>query len=126
MIDVHNTSIPKKFRRQQGSGKVLLIPRQLLIPMLLVFLLIEPAQAGCLFRAIAWESIQRLSLVGDPNQLPPIGCGQVFADVIDYLREHQTDSIAILEDNLRLLLNRTQGQLAPRIRNSEQRCQPLD
>ena len=67
------------------------------------------ALAACLFRAIQWEAVQRLILVGDPNQLPPIGCGRVFADVIDYLRQHQTESIAVLEDNLRLLLNRAEG-----------------
>jgi exodeoxyribonuclease V alpha subunit len=41
--------------------------------------------AGCLFRAIDWRTVQRLILVGDPNQLPPIGCGRMFADIIDYL-----------------------------------------
>lgn len=35
-----------------------------------------------LIRAINWNSVQRLILVGDPNQLPPIGRGKVFADAI--------------------------------------------
>lgn len=43
--------------------------------------------AACLFRAVRWQKVQRLILVGDPNQLPPIGRGRVFADIIDHLRE---------------------------------------
>jgi exodeoxyribonuclease V alpha subunit len=54
--------------------------------------------------------VQRLILVGDPNQLPPIGCGRVFADIIDYLTKNEPDSIATLNDNLRLLENRTSGR----------------
>ena len=35
-----------------------------------------------LLRAINWNSVQRLILIGDPNQLPPIGRGRVSADTI--------------------------------------------
>ena len=41
-----------------------------------------------LFRAINWNSVQRLILIGDPNQLPPIGRGKVFADTIEWLTEN--------------------------------------
>ena len=41
---------------------------------------------AALFRSINWNSVQRLVLVGDPSQLPPIGRGRLFADVIDWLR----------------------------------------
>ena len=41
-----------------------------------------------LFRAINWNSIQRLILVGDPNQLPPIGKGKVFSEIIEWLRKN--------------------------------------
>lgn len=44
----------------------------------LVFRAIEVHQAG---------SIKRIILVGDENQLPPIGCGRPFHDIIAYLRE---------------------------------------
>jgi len=63
--------------------------------------------AAALFRSIDWKTVQRLILVGDPNQLPPIGFGRVFADIIDYLSSKEPDSIATLVDNLRLLENRT-------------------
>ena len=31
------------------------------------------------------EHVQRLILVGDPNQLPPIGVGRPFADLVTFL-----------------------------------------
>ncbi|GBC69024.1 ATP-dependent RecD-like DNA helicase [archaeon HR01] len=38
-----------------------------------------------LFRAIDFNEVKRLILVGDPNQLPPIGCGRPFIDIIKWL-----------------------------------------
>jgi exodeoxyribonuclease V alpha subunit len=72
--------------------------------------MLDLSLAACLFRAIDWKTVQRLILVGDPNQLPPIGCGRVFADIIEHLTESEPDSIATLKDNLRLLENRTAGR----------------
>jgi exodeoxyribonuclease V alpha subunit len=43
-----------------------------------------------LFRALEVHqpgSIKRVILVGDENQLPPIGCGRPFYDIISYFRE---------------------------------------
>lgn len=68
--------------------------------------MLDLSLAACLFRAIDWKNVQRLILVGDPNQLPPIGCGRVFYDIIDYLTKNEPESIATLKDNLRLLENR--------------------
>jgi exodeoxyribonuclease V alpha subunit len=39
-----------------------------------------------LFRAVEWESVRRLILVGDHHQLPPIGPGRPFYDLIAALR----------------------------------------
>ena len=72
--------------------------------------MLDLSLAGCLFRSIDWKTVQRLILVGDPNQLPPIGCGRVFSDIIDYLTTHEPGSIATLKDNLRLLENRSVGR----------------
>jgi exodeoxyribonuclease V alpha subunit len=69
--------------------------------------MLDLSLAAALFRSIDWKTVQRLILVGDPNQLPPIGCGRVFADIIDYLSANEPDSVATLKDNLRLLENRT-------------------
>lgn len=33
------------------------------------------------------EGYQRLILVGDPRQLPPIGAGRPFVDIVEYIRE---------------------------------------
>jgi exodeoxyribonuclease V alpha subunit len=66
--------------------------------------------AAALFRAIKWQSVQRLIFVGDPNQLPPIGIGKVFADLIEWMREEQPESIAELKTNIRQMENRVTGQ----------------
>lgn len=61
--------------------------------------------AAALFRALDWQHVRRLILVGDPGQLPPIGRGRVFADVIRWLTGDYPDSLGRLKTNLRLLLN---------------------
>ncbi|MDI2073063.1 ATP-dependent RecD-like DNA helicase [Bradyrhizobium sp. Mp27] len=66
--------------------------------------------AAALFRAINWQHIRRLILVGDAGQLPPIGRGRVFADVIAWLRAEYPDSQGRLERNLRQLRNKAEGQ----------------
>ncbi len=62
-----------------------------------------------LFRAINWNSVQRIILIGDPNQLPPIGRGRVFADTIQWLKEEYPDNVGILTDNIRQLVNSVEG-----------------
>ena len=64
---------------------------------------------AALFRAINWNSVQRLILVGDPNQLPPIGRGKVFADTIDWLNEEHPDNVGTLTDNIRQMVNNVNG-----------------
>ena len=66
--------------------------------------------AAALVRAIHWNSVQRVILVGDPNQLPPIGRGRVFADIIEWLREHRPECVGELNVNLRLMENRLTGK----------------
>ena len=63
-----------------------------------------------LVRAIEWQQVNRFIMVGDPNQLPPIGRGRVFADIIEWLSEKQPDAIAHLEKNLRLMENMSEGK----------------
>ena len=59
-----------------------------------------------LFKAIDWSSVKRLILVGDPNQLPPIGRGRAFADIIDWLEDEEPESVGILKTNMRQMENR--------------------
>ena len=42
---------------------------------------------AALFRAIDWNGVKRLVLMGDANQLPPIGPGRTFSDIIGWLED---------------------------------------
>ena len=44
---------------------------------------------GVLLRALDLNKVSRLILVGDPNQLPPIGPGRPFVDLITWLDADQ-------------------------------------
>ncbi len=66
--------------------------------------------AATFFRAIEWQNVKRLILVGDHNQLPPIGRGRVFSDVIDWLRKEEAPNLAVLETNMRQMENRLDGR----------------
>ena len=66
--------------------------------------------AAALFRSIDWQHIRRLILVGDPGQLPPIGRGRVFADLIKWMSTTHPTNIGRLERNLRQLLNKVYGE----------------
>ena len=46
-------------------------------------------QLAATLDAIDQTSVQRIILVGDPRQLPPIGAGRPFVDVIQLLREQE-------------------------------------
>jgi len=61
------------------------------------------------FRAVNWNAVQRLIFVGDPNQLPPIGTGKAFADLIDWLRQEMPEHVGELKTNMRQLRNRLTG-----------------
>lgn len=43
----------------------------------------------------AVEGVQRLVLVGDPKQLPPIGAGRPYVDIVNFLRPENLDSLRI-------------------------------
>lgn len=66
--------------------------------------------AAALFRAIDWQHIQRLILVGDAGQLPPIGRGRVFADIIKWLAKKRPEHLGRLQRNLRQCLNEVHGE----------------
>ena len=51
---------------------------------------------GTLLRALDMGPLSRLILVGDPNQLPPIGPGRPFADTIEWLQKEFRECIAPL------------------------------
>ncbi len=72
--------------------------------------MVDLSLGAALFRSINWASVQRLILVGDSNQLLPIGRGKVLADIIDWLIEQGSESIGILRTNLRQMENRLEGK----------------
>ena len=57
---------------------------------------------GTLLRALDSNSIQRLILVGDENQLPPIGPGRPFADIRNWLQAQHPECIASLTTAMRV------------------------
>lgn len=65
---------------------------------------------AALFRANDWQHVRRLILVGDAGQLPPIGRGRVFADVINWASSEYSSIVGRLSINLRLLSNKIQGK----------------
>jgi hypothetical protein len=65
---------------------------------------------AALLRAVNWHSVQRVILVGDPNQLPPIGRGRAFADIIDWLSGNYPGCVGELTVNLRQMENRVSGR----------------
>ncbi|MDP1627646.1 MULTISPECIES: ATP-dependent RecD-like DNA helicase [Pseudomonadota] len=50
-------------------------------------------QLAATLDALDPSSVQRLILVGDPRQLPPIGAGRPFVDVIRLLRDQDTNPV---------------------------------
>ncbi len=68
--------------------------------------MIDLSLFATMFRSINWNSVQRLILVGDPNQLPPIGRGKVFNDIIDWMKKECPDNLGKLDINVRQLENR--------------------
>src|ERR1039458_1355229 len=61
---------------EQHGAPTVIIDEASMIPMDLL---------GILFRALDLNKVNRLILVGDPNQLPPIGPGRPFVDIIAWL-----------------------------------------
>jgi exodeoxyribonuclease V alpha subunit len=61
---------------KQDSSATVIIDEASMVPMDLF---------GVLFRALDLNKVERLILVGDTNQLPPIGPGRPFVDIVSWL-----------------------------------------
>lgn len=70
---------------------------------------------GALLEAV--RSAKRIVLVGDPNQLPPIGAGRPFVDIIDYLKK---DLPKFASDEP--IVGKCYGELKTNIRQENQRA----
>jgi ATP-dependent exoDNAse (exonuclease V) alpha subunit len=86
-------SLKEKEGNSEGAQTVI-IDEASMIPMDLL---------GVLFRAIDFNYVKRLVLVGDPNQLPPIGPGRPFVDIIKWLESdgNRKEHIAKLTQRVR-------------------------
>jgi len=72
--------------------------------------MIDLSLMAALFRALDWGAVSRLILVGDAAQLPPIGVGKLYADIVSHLRVHYPDHLVELTTNLRQLENQVKGK----------------
>ena len=54
-----------------------------------------------LLRALDSNRMARLILIGDPNQLPPIGPGRPFADILVWLKREHPECVATLSTSMR-------------------------
>lgn len=68
----------RDFGGKQVGASTIIIDEASMIPIDLL---------GTLFRAIRFNDVKRLVLIGDSNQLPPIGPGRAFVDIIGWLDE---------------------------------------
>lgn len=58
---------------------------------------------AALFRAVDTNAFRRLIFVGDPYQLPPIGPGRPFVDILRWMREQHPECVAELETCMRVV-----------------------
>ena len=57
---------------------------------------------GTLLRTLDPGPLSRIILVGDPSQLPPIGPGRPFADIIEWVKQEHEECIASLSVGMRV------------------------
>ena len=72
--------------------------------------MIDLTLMATLFKAINWDYAKRIIFVGDPNQLPPIGKGKVFSDIIDFIQSIDEEAYGYLKLNMRQMENRIDGK----------------
>lgn len=86
--DPETYNLKLKSNRDTYKATTVVIDECSMIPVVLL---------GILFRSLDMGPLTRLILVGDPNQLPPIGPGRPFVDIIEWLKENQPECIASLK-----------------------------
>ena len=102
----------KNFTLKETGGKRLQDPGTIIID---EASMIEVNLLATLFRSIDLDNAERLILVGDVSQLPPIGPGKPFADIIEYLKSHDNLKLNCLSElsiNCRQVHNSNSSLLA--------------
>lgn len=88
--------------------------------------MVDEVLLAVLFSMINAESLERLILVGDERQLPPIGVGRPFVDLIFYLKQKGIEEHYIhLESNLRFDQTKNIGRLSELFSGQEEPS-PMD
>jgi len=77
---------------ETGGAQTVIVDEASMIPMDLM---------ATLLRALDLNRVKRLVFVGDPNQLPPIGPGRPFFDIIQWMEEEASERVAELEQRVR-------------------------
>jgi energy-coupling factor transporter ATP-binding protein EcfA2 len=70
-------------------------------------------QLAATFDAIDPAAVERLILVGDPRQLPPIGAGRPFVDLVRLLREQPASNTGVPHGFAELKIVRRQTDMGP-------------
>ena len=63
--------------------------------------MVDEVVLALLLSIIDLKNLEHLIIVGDKNQLPPIGLGKPFVDLVDYLSEKQEELVIALETPIR-------------------------
>ena len=63
--------------------------------------MLDLTMLATVFRALDWRSVRRLILCGDPQQLPPIGIGSPFKNIVDVLSADAVNGPCALTVNCR-------------------------
>ena len=87
-----NFTLRSESDRQPASASVVIVDECSMVPVDLF---------GTLLKALNTDAIQNLVLVGDPNQLPPIGPGRPFVDLTEWLQKNHPACIATLKTCMR-------------------------
>lgn len=84
----------KDFGGQTEGASTIIVDEASMIPLDLL---------GTLFRATRFNEVKRLIFIGDSNQLPPIGPGRAFVDIIAWLNQdtHRKAHLIYLKERAR-------------------------
>ena len=93
--DTGRYKVPEKSKTELAGANVIIDESSMLTSEMFAAVLKSCSQA------------QRIIFVGDPNQLPPIGCGKPFSDLVDYLQKEYPDSVARLACVMRTEMSKT-------------------
>ena len=77
---LNNFSLLRSGGEKETSGRTIIVDESSMLNVTLL---------AATLRAINFEYVDRLILVGDPGQLPPIGPGKPFLDLIEYLKKNE-------------------------------------